>query len=271
MKRFFVLTFGFFTLLAAALLFAGPESLPSGKEMKQVAPPAPELCNWTGFYLGGNLGYAFEGRANLDLDLGGEWLVFSPPRDADFAMPLGSRDLNASGVVAGGFLGYNYQWHSVLLGIEAGVDYVDLSDSFDSGIIGVASGDHLQVRQSYKTDYRGTIGPRLGYTWNRLLFYATGGLAIGDFKFSQQINEPEPGNPFTEGGSTDDTQVGWMAGGGVEYCIAQHWSARVEYRYTDLGCVDFSTVGSMSEGHFTGHHEACLTYHSVTAGIAFKF
>ena len=256
-------------LLSSALLMAGPEPLPSGKEMKQVAPPAPELCNWTGFYLGGNLGYAFEGRADLDLDLGGEWLVFSPPRDADFAMPLGSRDLDANGVVAGGFLGYNYQWNSFVAGLEANIDYVGLRDSFESGLLFVnpGSGNTITVRQSFKTHYLITIGPRFGFAWNKFLFYATGGVAIGDLDFSQEIHEPN--EPFREAGSTDDTQVGWTVGGGLDYCITQHWSARVEYRYTDLGCADFSSTGS--DPIFTGHHEACLTFHSATFGLAYKF
>jgi outer membrane immunogenic protein len=260
-------------VLSPTLLMAGPEPIRDDKKAV-VAPEQPRPpCNWAGFYVGASVGGAFEGNANVTLDLGGEWEAFPEPTDATFITPFGSRDLSASGVVAGGFLGYNYQWHSFVLGAEADVDYVGLSDSFNSGILFVnpGSGDAIGVRQSYETNYRATVGPRVGYAWDKFLIYATGGLAIGDLKFSQKVVEPV--ETFRQGGSVDDTQVGWTAGGGVAYCITEHWSARVEYRYTDLGCVDFASVGNQGSGAFafTGNHQACLTFHSATFGLAYKF
>ena len=227
------------------------------------------------FYIGGQVGYAFEGNAEVETELDGAWTSFRSPTDGEFITPFANRDLNASGVVAGGFAGYNYQWHSFVFGAEANVDYVGLRDSFNSGLLTVSpgSGNPITDRHSYETNYLVTVGPRLGYAVDRFLLYATGGLAIGDLKYSQTIVEPDSG--FTEKGSSDDIQVGWTAGGGVQYCITEHWSARVEYRYTDLGCTDFSTAatefGTPSTEIFTAHHEACLTFHSVTAGLAYKF
>jgi outer membrane immunogenic protein len=262
------------SVAGSSVLMAGPEPIRDDKKAV-VAPEQPRPpCNWTGFYMGANVGYAFEGNADVTLDLGGAWNAFRPPTDGDFIRPFGSRDLSAGGVVAGGFLGYNYQWHRFVFGAEANVDYVGLRDSFDTGLLTVnpGTGTPIRDRHSYETNYLVTVGPRLGYAVDRFLLYATGGLAIGDLKFSQTIVEPPS---FMEAGSTDDAQVGWTVGGGVQYCITEHWSARVEYRYTDLGCVDFNTAatefGVPSPEVFTGHHEACLTYHSVTAGIAYEF
>jgi len=263
-----------FGLLSSASLMAGPEPIHDDKKAV-VAPEQPRLpCNWTGFYFGANVGGAFEANADVTLDLGGQWEAFRHPTDADFIAPFGSRDLSTSGVVAGGFFGYNYQWHNFVFGAEADVDYVGLRDSLNTGLLTVSpgTGSLIADRHSFETNYVATVGPRLGYAWNRLLMYATGGLAIGDLKYSQTIIEPPN---FTEHGSADDKQVGWTAGGGVEYCITEHWSARVEYRYTDLGCADFSTAaaegGFPSTEIFTAHHEACLTFHSATFGLAYKF
>ncbi len=61
MKQLIRLTILFCTCAALALtVVAGPEPLPSGKEMKQVAPAPPECdYTWTGFYIGGNAGYGW--------------------------------------------------------------------------------------------------------------------------------------------------------------------------------------------------------------------
>jgi outer membrane immunogenic protein len=36
-------------------------------------------------------------------------------------------------------------------------------------------------------------------------------------------------------GSSSKTRTGWTAGGGIEYLLDQHWSAKVEYQFVDLG------------------------------------
>jgi outer membrane immunogenic protein len=256
-------------IASCVCVIAGPEPIQTDSKAVVTAPVQHELCNWTGFYVGANAGGAFAGHADVSLDLTGLWERFVEPSDESFAEPLGSKDLDASALVAGGFLGYNYQWNHFVVGGEADFDFVGLRNSFDSGLqfVNPGTGDAIVVRQSFKSHYLITVGPRFGYSWDKFLFYATGGLAIGDLDFRQIIKEPEEG--FRQEGSTDDTQVGWTAGGGVEFCLTEHWRARLEYRYTDLGCVDFSSVGSDSV--FTGRHEACLTYHAATAGLAYKF
>src|SRR5437588_1686076 len=91
--------------------FAGPESF-SGKEMKQVAPaPVPE-CNWTGFYIGINVGGQFGHSEDRDLD--------------DYWNPDKEWGYSESGFVAGGQVGYNFQWNWLVLGVEADGGYMNL-------------------------------------------------------------------------------------------------------------------------------------------------
>src|SRR5438477_12290589 len=95
--------------------FAGTETY-SGKEMKQVAPaPLPE-CNWTGFYIGLHVGGQFGHAETVDLaeDPFNRTYQFNG-RGPD-PRPWG---YDQSGVIAGGQLGYNFQWNWVVLGIEA--------------------------------------------------------------------------------------------------------------------------------------------------------
>ena len=267
-------SFALFILVASCgLVAAGPE--PVRDISKSVVPVPTEACSWTGFYMGGSAGGAFAADADFSLDLGGHWNDVVPPPDRQTVSSLGQHDLGGNAFVGGAFLGYNFQWDHWVLGIEAAADFVGLRDSFNSGIVTVpATGDEANFRESYQTDYRAMVSPRVGFAWDRFLVYATGGLAIGNLEFSQEIKGKGAG--FHEEGSADDTQVGWTAGGGVAVCLTKHWSARAEYRYTDLGCADFSSAGNKTGGvvdfsGFTGNHQACLAYHSVTAGLAFKF
>ena len=92
---------------------------------------------------------------------------------------------------------------------------------------------------------------RLGYLWTpTFLMYGTGGLAYGGVKASTTIAQtnndcvlffPLCITPATgTSGSISKTQVGWTAGGGLEWLFQQRWSAKVEYLYYDLGHVTFS-------------------------------
>src|SRR5436190_6670234 len=115
MKQLIRLTILFCTCAALALtVVAGPEPLSSGKEMKQVAPaPVPE-CNWTGFYIG--------------LNVGGQW-GHSEDRDLDGYSTFDPGNLwgyDESGIVAGGQIGYNFQWNWLVVGIEGDVGYMNL-------------------------------------------------------------------------------------------------------------------------------------------------
>src|SRR5213082_3270708 len=93
MKQLIRLTILFCACAALALtVVAGPEPLPSGKEMKEVAPaPLPE-CNWSGFYIGLNVGGQFGRSENKDLD--DYWFADKP------------WGYDQSGVIAGGQVGY---------------------------------------------------------------------------------------------------------------------------------------------------------------------
>ncbi|MGC1586269.1 MAG: outer membrane beta-barrel protein, partial [Rhodomicrobium sp.] len=76
-----------------------------------------------------------------------------------------------------------------------------------------------------------------------VLFYGTGGFAYGDVR--QHANYD--GDPL--GGS--GTQVGWVAGGGIEYKINPAWSVKGEYQYIDLG--------SASTGSETAYQNTVLS------------
>jgi outer membrane immunogenic protein len=262
---------------ATALMYAGPEPLPSGKEMKEVAPPPPPTCpNWTGFYVGGFGGYKFS-NTDLNLELNGAWDTLAPV-NRDVIEANAPSDLDTSGAEAGGLVGYNYQFaNQLLVGVEAAGGYLWLRDSEFTGRFDVpGSISSYNVGTSFKTHYLFTFGPRIGYAWCRWLPYLTGGLALGDLDFSQRIRNLSI-FPFSFGekGSKSEDHVGWMVGGGLEYAINSHWSARAQYQYIDLGSVGFDSSGEgvllSPPSAFTGHHEAELREHNASFAIIYKF
>jgi len=141
-----------------------------------------------------------------------------------------------SGALAGGQVGYNYQFsNNIVAGLEA-----DLSAGDLSGRIG-------GVRSSIET--LGSVRARLGYAAGPVMPYVTGGFAYG----SQSID--------VLGLEQSKTHTGWAVGAGLEYALADHWTARAEYIYTDLGSKFYDALGA----------EAGASTHAVRAGINFKF
>ncbi len=152
MKTRFALAFSILALFGG-LAYAGPEPLPSGKEMKAVAPAPPACPSWTGFYFGGFGGYKFA-PTDINLDLFGDWNGPSPsdPFDKNFIEPRVPNDLDTSGAEAGGLIGYNYQWNKWVLGLEASGGYLWLRNSDNTGTFTVpATGDVYNVATSFKT------------------------------------------------------------------------------------------------------------------------
>src|SRR4051812_15921837 len=110
-------------LVCARLVNAGPEPMHDDKKAVVMPQPQPEMCSWAGFYVGGNIGGAFD-TADLDLDLTGDWEHL--PFTRDVGEHFGSRNLDASGLLAGGFVGYNFQCNHWVLGLEGTIDYLGL-------------------------------------------------------------------------------------------------------------------------------------------------
>ncbi len=275
MKRL-TLTLSILSVLCG-LAYAGPEQY-SGKEMKQVAPTPPPCPSWTGFYIGGFGGYKY---AVMDphLDLSGAWR--EGPSDRDDLDADGSRDLSTSGGELGGVIGYNYEWNNWVFGVEAAGGYLWLRNSNADQL---SSQEELpfEISTSFKTHYLFTFGPRIGYAFCRWLPYVTGGLALGDLDFHQNIRLNggiEDGNgsirqgqqgagSFHQGGSSDDTNVGWFVGGGLEYALTNHWKLRGQYEFIDLGSVNFN---SEFINEFTGNHQIELREHNVSFAIIYGF
>ena len=166
------------------------------------APPVyvPPPFSWTGFYLGGNVGW---GWASGDGTL---WITGLGPVAV-------SGDGN--GFLGGAQAGYNWQAGNFVLGLET--DFQGSSGSSDlNGTPGLTG--------TLKTPWFGTVRGRLGYAADRWLFYITGGGVYGALDYD--------GTLATTGAfSTSTTYWSWTVGGGIEAMLWDRWSAKLEYLY----------------------------------------
>ncbi len=208
-------SFAAFTALTAAATAA---DLPR-RAAPPVFTPVP-VFTWTGFYAGFNAGYGFDvsprtnGATIVNLPAGSP-LVVGPlaPSQAVFG---GSRSLD--GFSGGGQIGYNYQFTpgaGLVIGIEADAQYVDFGRNrnrflLTPGFAPAANIAFVNPNGLSSLDFFGTVRGRIGYAFDRVLFYGTGGFAYGSGG-GRQFGLPN--------NSTDDFRTGYAAGGGVEYAL----------------------------------------------------
>jgi high affinity Mn2+ porin len=197
------------------------------------APRIQQIHDWTGLYFGAHAGFG-RGHSNA---------VLSDPSIATTN--------NAFGGPFGGLqAGYNVQMPSrIVLGFEADVSFPNYIDG-NSVISTLATAKSYVVEQM---DFSGSLRGRLGYAAGSWLFYATGGLAFTGERF---LNTPAIGNDEKKLGM----RLGWVAGGGVEYAFAPHWSLRLEYLYSQ-----FQNASVQFDSGAT--HASTLNFQALRVGL----
>jgi outer membrane immunogenic protein len=243
-------------LTAVGAAEAQAADLPTRKEA-----PAPVFVpppfTWTGFYVGLNAGAIIRSGSNSTS-------LFDPNAgiDGNFianSFPTGFGG-GQTGFIGGGQAGYNWQTGAFVLGVETDFQGTTISNSFNqtgtpfSGPGAVAAGlvgDSLTVNAKANLDWLGTTRGRVGFVVtpdNRLMIYATGGVAYGGGSSNFTVLDATTGSIFT--GNPSSTRVGWVAGAGVEYALTNNWTIRGEYLYAGLGSTSFSTVGNTAANMF---------------------
>jgi outer membrane immunogenic protein len=208
--------------------------LPPAPRPSYVAPVAyaPPVYNWTGFYVGGNIGGGFA--------------------DSSWTDPFGGANnkFSKDGFIGGGQIGANYQFNWLVVGIEGDFDWTGLTangtDSVGNGI-------------TAKTQWTSTATGRIGAAFDRLLVYAKGGVAF------EHDQDSMNNGLFTA--TTSFNRTGWTAGAGLEYALSQNWTAKLEYDYLGFGSEALNLTTPVTP-YLTN---ASLNVQEVKAGINFKF
>ena len=216
------------------------------------------VFDWTGFYIGGNLGYSWgQSRDTSTITNTAGTVLFT---SAD--------KTSLDGIVGGGQIGYNWQMQRMVFSLEADIQGTDEKGSRDFtcpqstctptfGQIAVFPGPAVPVTLNQKIDWFGTVRGRIGYLADpKLLLYVTGGLAYGEVDFSATI-----GLVPTGFGTVSSTHVGYTVGAGIEGVIGGNWTARLEYLYVDLGTVNGSVPDDDRRTRRRGALEQLLIAH----------
>lgn len=140
------------------------------------------------------------------------------------------------------------------VGIAAGADFT-VSEAIVAGIVADiawdnASGEDTALGVTYDVNWSGSVRGRLGFDGGAFLPYVTAGLAFA--------------NATADYSGDEDTQthIGWTAGAGVEFAVADNVSLDLQYRFTDYGTKTYAIVPDT---------DLSLTSHAVTAGVNFRF
>jgi outer membrane immunogenic protein len=216
MAKLLLATSGLIALVAAPTL-AADMSAPF------TAAPVPAF-NWTGFYLGANLGL-----------LGSNFFITDAAAASTFNL------VNSNGFMGGGQVGYNFQAGTFVFGVEFDGDGTTLK--LHTSFLPTPAGSLLQG--SATTPWVTTLAGRLGLAAGPWLFYGKGGAGWVDNRVV--FTDLTTGLSAT----TTNATVGWLAGGGVEYAIVPNWTVKFEYDH--IGVKDW-TAGSPVAGDTINVH-----------------
>jgi len=273
------------------------------------APPlSVAVYNWTGFYVGGNIGYSW-GRSSTNL-------AFD---DSTTGLPLfaTANKFNMDGVIGGGQIGYNWQRNKWVFGLEADIQgsgqkggtsavcpgnttvFTRASPTNAAAVAGTCSGgffgdtgdfnvgglpvtDVLSQKLEWFGTLRGRIGPTITPTF---LIYATGGLAFGEIKTTDTVfgvnlvgvngtNSIPVATAITATGSNSTTNVGWTIGAGIEGVLSGNWTGKLEYLYIDFGNVSgtvLTPIVSPSGGFVIKAYNSHITDNILRVGVNYHF
>jgi outer membrane immunogenic protein len=218
-----------FTLAGAAIaaMLAGPAM---AADMPMKAPPPPVLLyDWSGLYVGASIG--------------GIW--YQENQFYSFNN-LGNHSTSDSDGIFGMHAGLQGQWGNWVLGLEFGYSSCFRECRALSGIL-PSPPFAANLATENKLTQLATIGPRLGWAWDRFMIYGTGGWASANLKSSYCLTNVQvvgvacgpgigAGFPLTQNGAS--WNQGWFAGGGFEWMV--HRGALVdvvlgvEYQHFDV-------------------------------------
>jgi len=281
--------------LAVIATAIGAPVLAADMPLKSGAPPS--AYDWTGCYVGVNGGYGWNRGSSSYQDpnttadpING---ILSSGGGGNVFVPIPS-DTRGSGGLGGVGAGCNWQRQQWVFGIEGDFDWARISGSRTTigpdtllgpgfyAIGPVAGGSGTGVaNEQVSLQWLSTVRARLGFTVeDRLLFFATAGLALAGVNSQGSVSLNFPGiSPTIWSGSNATVRGGVAVGGGLEWAFSGRWTLKTEYLWYDLGRVSHSLNCTVAGGPCSpifffptlGNTTSSVSGSMARVGINYKF
>ena len=264
-----------------------------GMDMPKAKSPATlhrGPYNWTGFYAGGNAGYAW-GQADTgantvcEVEFGyfcqyltdNQSPLIAGADRAAAVSATGSRSIDANGFTGGVQAGGNWQKGNLVVGFEIDANAFRLDGTRSASAVAPPLGqpplttpaDHT-VSSGINTNWLLTARTRFGWAFSDMMLYGTVGLALTDLKLATSYRD-------TDGAAMDasntDVRAGLVIGGGLEWAVGSNWTVKAEYLYVDFGDVNtYGVVTSPVDGRASTYEvSADLNAHIARLGVNRRF
>ena len=281
-----------------AILMAGLASA-ADLPMRSAPPPfLPPVFTWTGFHVGTVSGYSFSDsqvvrtRGNNN---GAGGLTDTQLNVAQLRRPPTQRIEQEGFTSFGGGIGYDYQFSpgaGLVVGVAADATLMDLDRRRAYASPAQPSNGFLPEFSGFRQqlDWMSTVRGRVGYAFDRLLVYGTGGFAFGEVDYRAAFLR-NTDRAIAYGGSFNGIETGFVYGGGIEYAIpadsflakfnllsylnlfqSQAVTIKAEYLRYDLGSRNV-LVGPQIPGGPTGSYTSRFTTEGnlVRGGFTYRF
>jgi len=278
-------------LVLSAIALAAPgigaPAIAADMAVRPVA--AAPAFSWTGCHLGGLVGFGWGRDPGYSTAAGSTFVTTPPAFPQNVPLVAGQQltdSFNTSGFVGGGGAGCDYQFGSIVVGVDG--DWNNTNKEGQSfiishtnplflrtaagGTLGFLGNDVWSTQERWFATARG----RVGYAVDRWLLYVTGGAAW--MRLTSQECNLAPFPCGTTGVVQSDTRRGWTVGGGVEYAptvLKGHWIVRAEYLYINIPSYTTFTPGDgpgyATIGWATNLSHGAIENHIVRFGLSYKF
>ena len=208
------------------------------------------LASWNGLYVGAQLGGAWSNEDWRFTNLNFFNTLHTKPLGNDFYF-------NASSVIGGGNIGYNYQTGPWVAGLEGSLSGTNLREE--------------RLSPFWPTDYYtaninalGALKGRLGYAYKQWFVYDTGGWAFANVSLLQT-------DPLLIA-SSKNWDSGWTAGVGIEHKLTQQLSVGVSYDYSQIDLTNNSVTCPLcgtGVGHGTPIVDSNIGIQAVMARLSY--
>jgi outer membrane immunogenic protein len=182
--------------------------------------------NWSGFYIGGNLGAGFTNTGTATDTFGS---TFGTTTNTSF--------------LGGGQVGVNYEfWSFFVIGAEAMFDWLpNTQNTVDVTNTTLVPGTTNTAAVTLNNRWVTMVTGKLGYAWDRALLYGKGGGAwVGTSSPGLTVNNA----PASFTSTSNNSNFGATVGLGIEWAFAGNWSARAEWDAILLQNQSFTVSGS---------------------------